>query len=80
MEYERRVYTAALRGPALAAGTEIVAVSIDLIRQKVRATNLLDRSHFVDDPRILPAILRHLNSVPGQFVGGGVCPRRRTRA
>ena len=30
---------------ALAAGMEIVAVTTDLTRQKVRDTNLLDRSH-----------------------------------
>jgi HAD superfamily hydrolase (TIGR01509 family) len=39
---------------ALAAGTEIVAVTTDLTRQKFHDTNLLDRSHVVDDPRMLP--------------------------
>ena len=70
MEYERRVFIAALRGPAVAAGTEIVAVSIDLTRQKVRETNLLDRSHFVDDPRTLPAMVHHLIIANGRVLGG----------
>jgi hypothetical protein len=52
------------------AGTEIVAVTTDLTRRKVRETNLLDRSHFVDDPRTLPAMVRHLISAHGQFLGG----------
>jgi beta-phosphoglucomutase len=51
---------------ALAAGTEIVAVTTDLTRQKFRDTNLLDRSHVVDDPRALPAVVRHLISVHSQ--------------
>jgi beta-phosphoglucomutase len=55
---------------ALAAGTEIVAVTTDLTRQKFRDTNLLDRSHVVDDPRALPAVVRHLISVHGQPPGG----------
>jgi HAD superfamily hydrolase (TIGR01509 family) len=55
---------------ALAAGTEIVAVTTDLTRQKFRDTNLLDRSHVVDDPRALPAVVRHLISVHGQPLGG----------
>ena len=55
---------------ALAAGTEIVAVTTDLTRQKFRDTNLLDRCHVVDDPRALPAVVRHLISVHGQPLGG----------
>ena len=55
---------------ALAAGTEIVAVTTDLTRQKFRDTELLDRSHVVDDPRVLPAVVRHLISVHGQPPGG----------
>jgi beta-phosphoglucomutase len=51
---------------ALAAGMEIVAVTTDLTRQKFRDTNLLDRSHIVDDPRTLPAVVRHLISAHGQ--------------
>ena len=51
---------------ALAAGSEIVAVTTDLTRQKFRDTNLLDRSHVVDDPRTLPAVVRHLISVHGK--------------
>ena len=49
-------YIAGLRGPALAAGTEIVAVTTELTSQKFRETNLLDRGHFVEDPRIPPAV------------------------
>ena len=48
---------------ALAAGAEVVAVTTDLTRQKFRDTNLLDRSHIVDDPRTLPKVVRHLISV-----------------
>ena len=55
---------------ALAAGTEIVAVTTDLTRQKFRDTNLLDRSHVVDDPRALPTVVRHLIGVHGQPPGG----------
>src|SRR5919202_1865884 len=51
---------------ALAAGVEIVAVTTDLTRQKFRDTNLLDRSHIVDDPRMLPAVVRHLITAHGQ--------------
>jgi len=55
---------------ALAAATEIVAVTTDLTRQKFRDANLLDRSHVVDDPRALPTVVRHLISVHGQPLGG----------
>ena len=55
---------------ALAAGTEIVAVTTDLTRQKFRDTNLLDRSHVVDDPSMLPKVVRHLISVHGEPPGG----------
>jgi beta-phosphoglucomutase-like phosphatase (HAD superfamily) len=51
---------------ALAAGAEIVAVTTDLTRQKFRDTNLLDRSHIVDDPRTLPTVVRRLISAHGQ--------------
>jgi HAD superfamily hydrolase (TIGR01509 family) len=51
---------------ALAAGVEIIAVTTDLTRQKFRDTNLLDRSHIVDDPRTLPTVVRHLISAHGQ--------------
>ena len=43
-----------LRGPALV----------------VPETNLLDRSHFVDDPRTSPAMVRHLISGHGRFLDG----------
>jgi beta-phosphoglucomutase-like phosphatase (HAD superfamily) len=54
---------------ALAAGTEIVAVTTDLTRQKFRDTDLLDRSHVVDDPRTLPKVVRQLIIVHGQPPG-----------
>jgi hypothetical protein len=69
-ERERNVHVAELRGPALAAGTEIVVVTTDLTRQKFRETNLLDRIHVVDDLRTLSAKVRHLISSHGQFLGG----------
>jgi HAD superfamily hydrolase (TIGR01509 family) len=55
---------------ALAAGTEIVAVTTDLTRQKFCDTNLLDRSRVVDDTCALPTVVRHLISVHGQPPGG----------
>jgi beta-phosphoglucomutase len=55
---------------ALAAGAEIVAVTTDLTRQKFRDTNLLDRSHVVDDPRTLPKVVRRLISAHGQPMDG----------
>jgi hypothetical protein len=58
------------RSYVLAAGAEIVAVTTDLTRQKFRDTNLLDRCHVVDDPRVLPTVVRHLISVHGQPPGG----------
>jgi beta-phosphoglucomutase len=51
---------------ALGAGVEIVAVTTYLTRQKFRDTNLLDRSHIVDDPGTLPAVVRRLVSAHGQ--------------
>jgi beta-phosphoglucomutase len=45
---------------ALAAGTEAIAVTTSLTRQKFRDTEILDRSHVVDDPRTLPEVVRHL--------------------
>jgi len=50
---------------ALAAGTEIVAVTTELTRQKFRDTDLLDRSHIVDDPRTLPEVVRRLIEAAG---------------
>jgi HAD superfamily hydrolase (TIGR01509 family) len=50
---------------ALAAGMEVVAVTTELTRQKFRGTNLLERSHIVDDPRTLPATVRRLLSAHG---------------
>jgi hypothetical protein len=45
-------------------------VTTDLTRQKFRDTNLLDRSHIVDDPRTLPTVVRYLISAHGQPPGG----------
>jgi beta-phosphoglucomutase len=45
---------------ALAAGAQAIAVTTDLTRRKFRDTDLLDRSHVVDDPRTLPALVRRL--------------------
>ena len=45
---------------ALAAGAEAIAVTTDLTRQKFRDSELLDRSHVVDDPLDLPALVRRL--------------------
>jgi beta-phosphoglucomutase len=47
---------------ALAARMEVVAVTTDLTRQKFRDSNLLGRSHIVDDPRTLPAVVRRIIS------------------
>jgi hypothetical protein len=51
---------------ALAAGTEIVAVTTYLTRPKFRDTNLLDRSHIVDDPRTLPEVVHRLTGAAGK--------------
>jgi beta-phosphoglucomutase len=62
---------------ALAAGAEIVAVTTDLTRQKFRDTDLLDRSHVVDDPRTLPKVVRRLISARGQPPGAEyICSSR----
>jgi hypothetical protein len=45
-------------------------VTTDLTRQKFRDTNLLDRSHIVDDPCTLPKVVRRLISVHGQPLDG----------
>jgi len=45
---------------ALAAGMEAVAVTTELTRQKFRNTDILERSHIVDDPRTLSAVVRGL--------------------
>jgi HAD superfamily hydrolase (TIGR01509 family) len=55
---------------ALAAGAEVVAVTTDLTRQKFRDTDLLDRSHVVDDPRALPEVVRRLVGARGRPPGG----------
>jgi sugar-phosphatase len=45
---------------ALAAGAQAIAVTTDLTRQKFRDTDVLDRSHVVDDPKDLPELVRQL--------------------
>ena len=45
---------------ALAAGAQAIAVTTDLTRKKFRDSDLLDRSHVVDDPRDLSALVRRL--------------------
>jgi HAD superfamily hydrolase (TIGR01509 family) len=45
---------------ALAAGAQAIAVTTELTRDKFRRSDVLDRSHVVDDPRDLPALVRRL--------------------
>ena len=45
---------------ALAAGAQALAITTDLTRKKFRDTDLLDRSHVVDDPRTLTEVVRRL--------------------
>jgi len=45
---------------ALAAGAQAIAVTTELTRQKFRDSEILDRSHVVDDPHELPALVRRL--------------------
>jgi len=51
---------------ALAAGMEVIAVTTRLTRQKFRDTDLLDRSHVVDEPRRLPEVVHRLIGVAGK--------------
>jgi HAD superfamily hydrolase (TIGR01509 family) len=51
---------------ALAAGMEVIAVTTNLTRQKFRDTDLLDRSHVVDDPRTLPRAVHRLIGAAGK--------------
>ena len=44
----------------LAAGAQAIAVTTDLTHSKYQDTDLLDRSHVVDDPHDLPALVRRL--------------------
>ena len=59
---------------ALAAGMEAVAVTTELTRQRFRDTNILERSHIVDDPRTLSAVVRSLIGARGKP------PRRKSEA
>jgi HAD superfamily hydrolase (TIGR01509 family) len=53
---------------AQAAGARAIAVTTDLTRQKFRDSDVLDRSHVVDDPKDLPVLVRHLIAQdPDQF-------------
>ena len=59
---------------ALAAGMEVIAVTTELTRQKFRDTDLLDRCRVVEDPRMLPNVVRRLiegprRKTPGECVG-----------
>src|SRR5829696_6357991 len=45
---------------ALAAGAQAIAVTTDLTRSRFLNTDVLDRSHVVDDPRDLPALVQRL--------------------
>jgi beta-phosphoglucomutase-like phosphatase (HAD superfamily) len=59
---------------ALAAGMEVIAVTTELTRQKFRDTDLLDRCRVVEDPRMLPNVVRRLIEgprwkTPGERVG-----------
>jgi beta-phosphoglucomutase len=51
---------------ALAARMEVIAVTTRLTRQKFRDTDLLDRSHVVDDPRTLPEVVQRLIGAAGK--------------
>jgi beta-phosphoglucomutase len=53
---------------ALAAGAQAIAVTTDLTRQMFRDSDVLDRSHVVDDPRDLPTLVRQFTGQePGKF-------------
>ena len=56
---------------ALAGGAQAIAVTTDLTRQKFRDSDVLDRSHVVDDPRDLPALVRHLTGQDPDQSGSG---------
>jgi beta-phosphoglucomutase len=51
---------------ALAAGMEVIAVTTRLTRQKFRDTEILDRSHVVDDPSTLPEVVHRLVGTAGK--------------
>jgi beta-phosphoglucomutase-like phosphatase (HAD superfamily) len=51
---------------ALAARMEVIAVTTRLTRQMFRDTDLLDRSHVVDDPRTLPEVVHRLIGTAGK--------------
>ena len=59
---------------ALAAGMEAVAVTTELTRRMFRNTDILERSHVVDDPRTLGTVVRSLIGDRGNP------PRRKSEA
>ena len=54
---------------ALAAGAQAVAVTTELTRQQFRDSDVLDRSHVVDDPGDLPALVRRLTGRDADGLG-----------
>ena len=56
---------------ALAAGAQAIAVTTDLTRSRFRDAEVLDRSHVVDDPRTLPALVRGLTGSTDDDPGSG---------
>jgi len=60
----------------LAAGMEVIAVTTKLTRQKFRDTDLLDRCRVVDDPRVLPNVVRRVISDYGEATKSQVSPVR----
>ena len=56
---------------ALAAGAQAIAVTTDLTRHKFRDSDVLDRSHVVEDPRDLPVLVRHLTGRDSEKSGSG---------
>jgi beta-phosphoglucomutase len=56
---------------ALAAGAQAIAVTTDLTRRRFRDAEVLDRSHVVDDPRTLPALVRGLTGSTDDDPGSG---------
>jgi beta-phosphoglucomutase len=56
---------------ALAAGAQAIAVTTDLTRRRFREAEVLDRSHVVDDPRTLQALVRALTGPTGDDSGPG---------
>ena len=62
---------------ALAAGAQAIAITTDLTRRQFRDTDVLDRSHVVDDPRALPTLVQCLTGASGYGYHGRHRPRGR---